>query len=192
MQGSIALRNEVRAMPEAPPMEFIYVLVGTGTVEAVTTDLTLYFQKAFIYPAKAVVGGVLTLNAQPILVGKSGVVAAITPDSVIVKGSIATVTKAAHLLRPGMSVTGAGFTPAGFNVMKPIFNVTANTFDVQLAADPGPVTVMGTFTRTQFLPDALATADLPIKYEVPLGLKMRVADLIVRGTATDGVLVQAW
>lgn len=192
MQGSIALRNEVRAMAEQPAIEFIYVLQQSDTVEAVTTDLTLYFQKAFIYSMKAVVGGVPTVNGAPVIVGKSGLVAAITPDSVVVKGSIATVTKAAHGLRPGMSVTGAGFTPAGFNVLKPTFNVTANTFDLQLAADPGPVTVMGTFTRTQFLPDALAPTDLPIKYELPLGLKMRVADIIARGTATDGVLIQAW
>jgi len=182
-------------MPENPAIEFIYVLQGTGVAEAVTSDLTLYFQKVFIYPAKAVSAqGVITPNVAAISVGKSGKIAAANLTSLVAKGSIATATKAAHGFRPGMSLTHTGCTPAAFNVFGPIFNVTKDTYDFQMASAPGdgPAAVVGAAARTLFLPDVLNVNDLPLKYETPLGTRARLADIIVNGTTPDGVLIQAW
>ncbi len=193
MQGSIALRNEVRAMSETPPMEFMYTILADDTTERVTDDTTLFYQKAFIYPARLVgASGIITVNNNNLYVGKSGLAISFTPTSVLPQGSIAVITQAAHGLRAGMSVRLLGFTPAAYNVTKPIFDVTANTFKVQLASAPEQPSVLGTVDRLVFMPDLLVPTDLPIKYELPLGLKMRLADVIVQGKIGDGVLVQAW
>lgn len=114
MQGAIKFRNEPKAMEAAVPAEGIKVL-ATANVEALTDDATLFFQKLWIYPAKAAVAGVLTANGADIRVGKSG---------------------------------GAA---------------------------------------TQYLPDLLTPSDLPISYELPLGQKMALSQVILKGTAGDGV-----
>lgn len=41
---------------------------------------------------------------------------------------------------------------------------------------------------TKYLPDVLNPTDLPLKYEVPLGQKMRLAQVLVSGTVGDGVM----
>lgn len=194
MQGSIAIRNEVRAMAEQPALEFICTLLLNNTAQAVTADQTLYFQTAYVYPAKGVnADGTIIANAAAISVGKSGLNTAKVLDSLVNFGSIARATKAGHGFRPGWFLNHTGATPAGYNGLKAIFNVTANTYDFQLDADPGgPASVLATAQRVAFLPDVLQPTDLPVRYQLPLGLKMRLADLIVYGTATDGVLIQAW
>lgn len=193
MQGSMAFRNSVAALTEAPATEFIYVLQGTNTIEAITQDLTLYYQIAFLYPFKAVASGVMTPNGAAITVGKSGLVAPVTLTSLVAQGSVALATKTNHGFRPGMSIQHSGATPADYNKLKPIFEVTANTYKYQLDTAPtSPATGVVTATRVQYLPDTLNTTDLPVKYESKLGQKLRVADIIARGTGGDGVFIQFW
>lgn len=43
---------------------------------------------------------------------------------------------------------------------------------------------------TKYLPDALATTDLPIKYEFPPGQKLAFLQVLIAGTAGDGVYYQ--
>lgn len=197
MQGSIAIRNEPKAMMEAPPIEFLFMCEEDDTPERVTNDFTLYFQKAFIYPASAVgtgaTLGVLTPNINPILVGKSSLDGTGSLTSLVAKGSIAIATKANHGFRAGMSVLLTGSVPSEYDKLRPVFNVTQHTFQYQLDADPGgPATTLPTVARMRFLPDLLTPTDLPIVYELPLGLKMKLSDIIARGKANDGLLIQAW
>lgn len=118
------IRNEPLAMEPWVVKEGIYVLTSAN-IEAITADLTLFFQKLWIYPAKSVgtagTLGILTPNTNAINLGKSG--------------------------------------------------TTANPL-------------------VQYLPDVLNTTDGPIAYELPLGQKMALAQIIVKGTAGDGVYFQ--
>ncbi len=43
-----------------------------------------------------------------------------------------------------------------------------------------------------FTPDKLLPTDLPIKYELPLGQKMAISQIIFSGTAGDGVVISWW
>lgn len=70
-----------------------------------------------------------------------------TVTSVTSVGTLATVTMAnPHNLKTGMSVTMAGFTPAGYNGTYVITVTGASTFTYVLAAPLGAVTVTGTAT----------------------------------------------
>lgn len=97
-------------MPDVTPVEAIYVTTTTG-IEAITTNDNLFFQKLWLYPAKAVAAGVLTANTGSIYVGKSAT----------------------------------------------------------------------------YLPDVLAVGDLPLKIELPLGQKMKLALIRIKGAIGDGV-----
>lgn len=43
---------------------------------------------------------------------------------------------------------------------------------------------------TVYLPDILAPNDLPIVYEMPLGQKMALRNVLIKGTVGDGVFYQ--
>lgn len=198
MNGSVKIRNDADAMNQVPVIEFIYLIAQTATAEAVTTDKNLFWQKVELYPAKAVsASGLLTANAQPILFGQSGIGASVTLDSLIVKAGIATgKLSTGHGFVNGQSVVLAGATPAGLNGLKTLRNVSANNFDFLTdgtIAD-GPATGTITAVRQPYTPDARLAADTnnPVPYAKPLGEKARASDIIVRGTATDGVLVRLY
>ena len=72
-------------------------------------------------------------------------------------GATATATSAGHRLAVGMVVTIAGATPGAYNGTATVTAVTANTFQYQLAADPG-VNATGSITATTVpLPAALTS-----------------------------------
>ena len=187
--ATVKFHNRLEAMAELFPVEGIYVLTGSNDIEAISTNENLYFQKLWIYPAKAVANGVLTANGAAVYVGKSGNHAAVTVTKVDFAGAVATVTAPAHNFSEGMSVAIAGATPAAFNGTFQIYECTTNTFKYRLPAGQpsGPVTVLPTAARVQYLPDVLNPGDAPLKYEVPLGGKLRLMDVLVTGTAGDGV-----
>lgn len=178
------------------PTEFLYVVQVTAAIESIANDNTVYsefFQKMFIYPASDQDTGRLIANANPIYVGKSGAGVEGAPTSLTAKGSIARVDKVAHGIQEGWPVALFGCVPAAYNGLFRAINVLPNSFEFQLNADPGgPATNPGIYARIAFTPDKLDVGDLPIKYELPLGLKMRVSDVIVSGTAGDGVFIQFW
>lgn len=180
------------------PTEFLYVVQADDTVEPVATTGSLYsayFQKMFIYPAKDQDTGILTPNTNPIYVGKSGPqINAVAPTSLTAKGSVAHLEKVAHGIQPGWPVIIVSAVPAAFNGIFRAINVLPNSFEYQMSADPGgPATTLGAYAHVAFVPDKLeATDNLPIKYELPLGYKQRVSDVIVNGKAGDGVFIQFW
>lgn len=65
------------------------------------------------------------------------VIGVLTLTSLTRVATTATATKNAHGFTSGQYVTISGATPAGFNGTFVIQNVTANTFDYVMAADPG-------------------------------------------------------
>lgn len=101
-------------MKEMSATEGIYNIAVTNAIEPITTDPTLLFQRIALYPAKAVVNGILTPNTGDIYLGRSLI----------------------------------------------------------------------------YLPDKRVPADVdyPVIYELPLGAKMRLADIRIKGTLGDGVL----
>lgn len=60
-----------------------------------------------------------------------------------------------------------------------------------LTANAGNVSVgKSGSAATKYTPDLLQPTDLPIKYELPLGQKMKLSQVILQGAAGDGVYYQ--
>jgi len=181
-------------MDVVPVKSLVYVLVGTG-VEAITTDLNQFFQKARIWPYKAInaTTGAPTANAATINVGQTGVAVSRTLTNLIVAGGVATATFAAHGFRSGQYVTISGATPSGLNGTFEIYEAATDTFKFRVAGSiaDGPATGTITAAVSPALPWAIAnTVTTPLEIILPLGMKRRVADIVARGTATDGVYVE--
>lgn len=182
-------------MGVVPVKKLVYVL-ASANAEAVTTDRTLYWQQVRIWPYKAVTAatGAVTANAGTINVGQSGLniaVAALT--SLIMASGEAIATSAAHGLYSGEFVTIGGATPAALNGSFPIYEVTTNTFKFRplSAVVDGPATGTITAAKAAATPWSIAAATTtPLVITLPLGMKRPLADLIARGTATDGLYIE--
>lgn len=188
--GAIASRNDGTFAAPNDAKEGIYVIAQSSTIESISADQGVYFQKLWLYPYKSVSGGVLTANAGNVSLGKSGNAAAQNLTSLVGAGTLVTATLDNHGYKAGMSVTIAGATDANYNGTYPIKNVDRNTFQyvVPVAVVDGKETTSLTVRRTRYLPDVLAPSDtLGMTYIVPDGMKMRLSDVIIYGTATDGV-----
>jgi len=192
MQGAFKIVNHLRAMPEVISQEGLFTLAKTGDIEQLTTNNNIYFQKLWLYPGKAVASGKLTANAAAIYCGKTGPAFSFTPGQLTAVGPTVQVTAPAHGLPEGASIAVSGVTPAAYNIaLVRISEVTPNSFSYVVPTAPtGPATVLGTIARVQYLPDVLNPNDLPIKFELPLGQKMRLSQIIVTGNAGDGVFFQ--
>lgn len=195
MQGAFNIRNEVKAMREVASAEGIYVIQNNGATEFLTSDPNLFFQKLWLYPGKATVDGVLTANGANIRLGKSGVTDAVTVATIEAEGVRATVTTVdPHGFRVGQNITIAGATPANFNGTFQVTAVISSLkFEYRMTSAPGVnASTAGAFTATglKVLPDVLTPTDLPICYELPLGQKMALSQIIIQGFAGDGVFYQ--
>jgi hypothetical protein len=73
--------------------------------------------------------------------------ASATPTSIVGNGSVATVTRAAHNLTTGTSVTITGATPSTFNVTAVITVISSSQFTFASTVN-APATVVGTYTFT--------------------------------------------
>lgn len=179
-------------MPSVPVRKLVYLLAGTG-VEAVTTDRTIHFQVARVWPYKAVnaTTGAATANAGAITFGQSGLPVSVTVTMAVTAG-IATATAAsAHGLFEGEYVTISGATPSGCNGTFRITEVTSTTFKYRCTAADGVATGTITAAKPAALPHSIAAATTtPLVIQLPLGQKRPLADLVLRGTATDGCYVE--
>lgn len=181
-----------KIMTAVPVRKLIYLLAGTG-VEAVTADRTIHFQKARVWPYKAVnaTTGAATANAGAITFGQSGLPVSVTLTSVVVTAGIALATFTNHGLKEGEWPTIAGATPSGVNGTFEIYEVTANTFKYRCTAADGIATGTITAVKQAALPWPIAAATTtPLEITLPLGQKRPLADLVLRGTATDGCYVE--
>lgn len=188
--GAIAIRNDGKFAAPVNAKEGIYVIAQNNTIESISANPGVYFQKLWLYPMKSVSGGVLTANAGNISLGKSGNAAAQNLTSLVGVGTLVTATLDNHGYEEGMSVTIADATDTNYNGTYPIKNVDRNTFQyvVPVAVVDGKQTASLTVRRTRYLPDVLAPTDtLGMAYILPDGMKLRLSDIIIYGSATDGV-----
>lgn len=187
--------NEPRAMAAVPCKKLGYVL-GSANVEAITADRTVFFQTARLWPYKAInsVTGAPTANANPINVGWSGLAVSIAAlTSLIVTAGEALATSTAHGLYTGDFVNINGGTPSGVNGAFLVYEATANTFKYRVAGSvaDGPATGTITAAKVPALPWNIAAATTtPLVLTLPLGMKRALADIVARGTATDGLYVE--
>jgi hypothetical protein len=187
------LVNQPIAMAAVPIKKLVYVLGGAGA-EAVTTDRSLNFQIARVWPYKAVTAatGAITANANAINVGSSGLPISVTLTSLILTAGEALAVKTAHGLFNGEFVTISGATPSGLNGTFVIYEVGTDTFKYRVAGVTDAVAT-GTITAAKGAAtpyNILAAVTTPLVLTVPLGMKRAVADIIARGTATDGLYVE--
>lgn len=188
--GAIAIRNDGKFSAPVNAKEGLYVIAQSSTIESISANRGVYFQKLWLYPYKSVSGGVLTANAGNVSLGKSGAAAAQDLTSLVGAGTLVTATLDNHGYEEGMTVTIAGATDTVYNGTFPIKNVDRNTFQYVTASavTDGKQTASLTVIRTRYLPDVLAPSDtLGMTYLLPEGMKMRLSDVIIYGTATDGV-----
>jgi hypothetical protein len=188
--GAIAHRNDGKFAAPMKAKEGIYVIAANNTIESICSDPSLHWQKLWLYPYKSVSGGVLTVNGATVSLGKGGTDAAQTLTDLRGAGTLATATLAGHNFEEGMTVTIASAGEAGYNGDFRIKNVTRDTFDYVVATAITDSNPSGTITaqRTRYLPDALLVTDtLGMIYQLPDGMKMRLSDVIIYGTAGDGV-----
>jgi hypothetical protein len=188
--GAIAIRNDGKYAAPVNAKEGIYVIAQNNTIESLSANQGVYFQKLWLYPYKSVSGGVLTANAGNVSLGKSGNAAAQNLTSLVGVGTLVTATLDNHGYEEGMSVTIAGSSDSAYNGTFPIKNVDRNTFQYVAASavTNGKITASITAQRTRYLPDVLQPSDtLGMSYILPDGMKLRLSDVIIYGTATDGV-----
>jgi hypothetical protein len=189
-QGAIAVRNDGKYAAPVKAKEGIYVIAANNTIEAICADHALHWQKLWLYPFKSASGGVLTVNGATVSLGKGGTEAAQTLTELRGAGTLVTATLAGHNYEEGMTVTIASASESGYNGDFRIKNVTRNTFDYVVAAAITDSNPTGTITarRTRYLPDQLLVTDtLGMIYQLPDGMKGRLSDVIIYGTAGDGV-----
>lgn len=189
---NVKLHNNIGANHATSPPEGLYLIAQSNTVEAITADATLYFTKLWLYQAKAVTAGVLTDNTATIRLGKSGAAGQVTLASLRVTAGVALATKTAHGFLNGQSIVHAGATPSALNGNWVIYEATPDTYkfrsNTTTAFTDGPASGTITATRTQYLPWTLVAGDTyGMVFEMPLGQRMRVSEIIIYGTATDGV-----
>ena len=118
---TVKVKNDPDAMEASQPTEGLYILTGTNDIEQIAAASAAFFQKLWLYPAKAVTAGtgILTANVGNVSLGKSGAAAA---------------------------------------------------------------------GKQQYCPDLLTPANINgMSYELPLGQKMLLSQIIITGTAGDGV-----
>lgn len=192
--GAVAIRNDGTFASPVRAKEGLYVIAQSNTIESICSDDGgVFFQKLWLYPYNAVASGVLTPNSANIALGKSTASPpAAEVTKLIARATIVTATVTAHALEAGMMVNISGATDVAYNGNFRIRNVTPNSFEYLAASAPTDQVQDGGgliyAQRVQFLPDILTPTDINgMSYALPEGQKMRLTDVIIYGTAGDGV-----
>ena len=199
MNGVKEIANSGKYAVINPPVQGFVVLTASDTLTPLTAALDVYFQKLWIYPGVTAAKNKVATNAATVYVGKKGTRVLLPAVTLACARQVVTVTAASHGLTPGAvaPIVIAGATPAEYNGAWTATVVDANTLSYTLAHEPGDMAITGTITCEYQLalnvtPDALAPADLPMKYELPLGQKMRLNDIVIQGAQGDGVFYSVW
>jgi hypothetical protein len=198
------IANSGKYAVEKPPVHGFLVLADSNI--KFLPYLDLFFQKLWIYPGVASGANLLAANAGTVYVGLAGWQVNLAAVTLAVSGLTVTVTATGHGLSVGttrpMSLSGA--TPTEFNGKWQMNVLDANTLSFTLPHPPDKTAVSGTITAEWqtllvVLPDWLPATDpatglpgMPLKYELPLGQKMRLSNVFVKGTAGDGVFYTLW
>jgi hypothetical protein len=199
MNGAKEIANSGKYAVVVKPVQGFVVLAVANTLTPLTMATDVYFQKLWIYPG--IVGDnnkVAASNGAAVYVGKKGVQVKQTTVTLAVADQTVTVLFNYHGLTIGtqVSVRLSGATSNEYNGAWMMTVVDANTLSFALA-HPSRDPVTGTITAEYPLaltltPDVLQPDDLPLKYELPLGQKMRLCDVMIQGAQSDGVFYTLW
>ena len=199
MNGAKEIANSGRYAVINPPVQGFAVLAQANTLTALTAATDVYFQKLWIYPGVSAAGNKVTANAADIYAGKKGYQLLRPTVTLACARQVVTVTATGHGLTVGTvaPVVIAGATPAEYNGSWLATVVDANTLTYTLPNEPQDYAVTGTITAEyqvalNVTPDVLGTDDGPLKYELPMGQKMRLSDVIIQGAINDGVFYSIW
>lgn len=209
--GAVQIANDGKCCKVTKRRQGLVVLTGTNVVQQLTTDLSIYFQKLWVYPGKAIAAGLLTANGGNVEVGdrgeqqNSGSLTSLAIGTDSTSGppmlTVTATTSAAHGLTTGNLVTVGGATDAAYNGTFQITVLSATQFTYTLADPPASTAAAGTLTWTAWVtvptanvvtPDVLQPTDLPLKYELPIGQSQPLASVLVQGTTGDGVFFRLW
>lgn len=211
MNGGKEIINGGKFATNVTRISAFVLLSAANTVQALTTDPTIFFQKLWIYPGATATNNKINANAGTVYVGDQCLVPVnITLTSLSINAStternllLVTANKTAHGFVTGTLVTIAGASPIEYNGTWRATRVDANNFTFEIISQPvfleGGIT--GTITATGLVPaagtayvtpDALAPTDLPLKYELPLGMKQQLSSVLVQGAQNDGVYYRIW
>lgn len=198
MRGAISLGNDGKFAVNQPPVQGFAVLAQTNTLQALTAATDVYFQKLWIYPGVTTTGNKVTANGGNVYVGKIGRKLNLATVTLAVAGETVTVTATSHGLTIGTRVLVrlSGATNNEYNGTWAMAVVDANSLSFTLAhpsLDPVTGTITAEYTTALTVtPDVLQPTDLPLKYELPLGQKMRLSDIVIQGAQNDGVFYSLW
>ena len=209
--GAIQIANDGRCCKVTSRRQGLVTLAATNVPQFLTTDKSIYFQKLWLYPASALAGGLLTVNAQQIFVGDNGqkyaagTVTTLAVEPLLANANdaqplTAVATATAHGFASGDTVTIIGAFDGAFNGTWAVTKIDANHFSYSL--NSVPVNANGTGAATTYAgwqnvtslaaPDLLNPTDLPLKYELPLGQSQPLASILMLGTSGDGLYYRLW
>jgi len=209
MTGAMQIANDGKCASQTKRIEGFVVLSASNTIQALTADNSISFQKLWIYPGPSATGGIVNANAANIYVGNTArqlVSKSVTrligkADSTERVSLLVTATAASHGFATYDNVTIAGANDNAYNGTFQITVVDANTFtytvaDIPLNGNPGgTITAAGLQTvasANNVTPDVLQPTDLPLKYELPLGQKQLLSSVLIQGAQNDGVFYRLW
>jgi hypothetical protein len=193
---TVKVRNEAAAMENFPSFEGVYLLQSGNPEQIANLGAGVSYSG----------GGTATIN---VIKGETYNWTKGANDLTLVNNAtdgtaFQTLTASGSFVANSNSVTVTGTASQAFSgplIWKAFFQKlwlypfksfsagtpTANAGNIRLGksgtAAPGTAS-------TQYLPDLLQPTDLPIQYSLPLGQKMAIEQVIIKGTATDGVFYQ--
>lgn len=208
MNGGKAIINDGKFAANVKRISGFVVLAATNTPQALATDPSIYFQKLWIYPGATATNGKVNANVGTVYVGDQSLqpvtitLTSLSINAITTERNLLQVTanKTAHGFNTGDMVTIAGAAPIEYNGVWRATKVDANNFSFEIISQPivaeggitGTITASGLQALTGITPDPLATIDLPLKYELPLGMKQQLSSVIVQGAQNDGVFFRIW
>ena len=207
MNGAKQIANDGRFAVQTKRIEGFFTLPNTN-VNALTTDLSVYFQKLWIYPGASATNGIINVNAQKIYVGNTAQQIAAVTVTLAIKASstdnaqlLVTANALNHGYNTGDQVRISGASDGAYNATFTVTKVDANNFTFMLTSAPLSLAPTGTIVAAglqtvpaanNVLPDVLNPTDLPLKYELPLGQKQQLASVLLAGATNDGVFYRIW
>lgn len=188
MQGAFKIRNDPRSMAIAAPVEGLYLIQNTGVLEPISAIDNLMVQKLWLYPGKAVdpVTGALTANGAAINLGKSGTPADLAAGKAyLASGALVLQVTPGRVYRWTKGAADTNMTGDVVLVASGLFTGPASG-TVTLNGTPSTA-VTCTVKLLRAAPDVIQPADVPLLFEVPLGQVLKLSQVLIQGTAGDGV-----
>jgi hypothetical protein len=189
---TVQIKNQPSAMEAFTPTEILYVIKNSNTIEQIA-NLT---SGAYDGGGNATQGGLIAGQNYEWVKGANDLTLVNKDANGVV---VETLTASGQFSAKSTSVTLTGTAASNITatVIKTAFWQKLWLYPIKSFA-AGVPTANGASIRlgksgavtTQYLPDTLAATDVVIGYSLPDGQKMHINQILVRGTAADGVFAQ--